>query len=266
MKKTTKIVLSIMIVLSAMIPYNTIAESSELLMQPGEYLEYEVSFMGVTLGTVKMYVEKKESINDILAHKAKAVIKSAAGIPFVELDATFNTWIDPKVSHSHKFTSNTKISEGWEFQQLDFDYPNQQYHVKKWKNKKIEQEKTIKSPRKWNDGAALFYLARNYLYHKKTVRIPTIISGDTNMTTINFSGKKESVDIDAVKYPVSCVYFNGQADWEGLYGLSGKFEGWFSDDDARVPIQAKMNVYVGKVTIELVKWKREGWTPPKGNS
>jgi len=48
----------------------------------------------------------------------------------------------------------------------------------------------------------------------------------------------------------------------GNYGLSGKFEGWFSDDDAHIPIKAKMNVYVGSVVIELVKWKRGSWNPP----
>ncbi len=72
------------------------------------------------------------------------------------------------------------------------------------------------------------------------------------------------MDIDAVNYPVKTVYFNGKAEWNGLYGLNGKFEGWFSDDDACVPIKAKMNVYVGNVNIELKSWKRKNWTPPKG--
>ena len=46
--------------------------------------------------------------------------------------------------------------------------------------------------------------------------------------------------------------------------LKGSFEGWFSDDEARIPIVSKMNVYVGNVVIELVKWKRPGWVPPRG--
>jgi len=47
--------------------------------------------------------------------------------------------------------------------------------------------------------------------------------------------------------------------------LSGKFEGWFSDDNAHIPIKALMNVYVGKILIELKSWKRTGWIPPKGS-
>jgi hypothetical protein len=48
-----------------------------------------------------------------------------------------------------------------------------------------------------------------------------------------------------------------------LYGLGGKFEGWFSADDSRVPIKARMKVYLGNINIELKKWIRTDWTPPK---
>ena len=90
-----------------------------------------------------------------------------------------------------------------------------------------------------------------------------IIKYRQSSKAINFDGKQEIVEIDAVKYPVRTKYLNGSADWTGAYGLSGKFEGWFSDDDAKIPIRAKMKVYVGSVNIELVSWKRTNWTPPK---
>jgi hypothetical protein len=45
--------------------------------------------------------------------------------------------------------------------------------------------------------------------------------------------------------------------------LTGDFEGWFSNDEARVPILAKMKVILGSITIELMRWKRAGWTPPR---
>jgi N-acetylglucosamine kinase-like BadF-type ATPase len=58
------------------------------------------------------------------------------------------------------------------------------------------------------------------------------------------------------------VYFRGNSNWTGIYGLTGAFEGWFSDDDARVPIRAKMRVYVGNVLIELVRWEAEWLDAP----
>ncbi len=245
---------------------NTISQekNNDVLMQSGEYLEYEVSFFGVRLGSIKMYVDNKDKINGVLAYKVRALIKSYDKIPFVDLDAKFESWIDPSVSFSQKFVSNYKKSDkSWAFQQLDFDYTNKKYVFRKWQDKKLEAETTIQTSRRWNDGSSLFFLSRRFLNYKKTIKIPTIIEKDTCFTTINFHGKRESIKIDAINYPVKTVYFDGVADWEGLYGLKGNFEGWFSDDEAAVPILAKMNVYVGKVNIELKKWTRAGWTPPR---
>jgi hypothetical protein len=89
--------------------------------------------------------------------------------------------------------------------------------------------------------------------------------GDTVNTVINFAGTIGKQTIDAVDYPIRTVYLNADANWTGIYGLSGRAEGWFSDDDARIPIVAKMNVYVGAVRLELVKWKRGSWQPPKAS-
>jgi hypothetical protein len=66
-----------------------------------------------------------------------------------------------------------------------------------------------------------------------------------------------------VNYPIMTTHFDGTANWTGVYGLTGSFEGWFSDDAARVPIKAKMKVYIGSVTLELQSWKRGNWQPPK---
>lgn len=249
------------------IPANqtTQAVPAEKMMQPGEYLEYEVSFMGIKLGVIKTYMESNAEYNGIPVYKTKAVMKSNDGIPFLDLNATFESWMDKSVGFSHKFTSNIKKDEKeWDFQQLEFNYTDKYYDFKKWTNNKIVEEKRIPTNRKWNDGSSLFFLSRKFTDIKKTIKVPTIINADTAMTTINFHGKKENVEIDAVNYPVRCLYFDGKADWEGVYGLKGAYEGWFSDDEASVPIMAKMNVYVGKVNIKLVKWKREGWTPPRG--
>jgi len=48
-----------------------------------------------------------------------------------------------------------------------------------------------------------------------------------------------------------------------VFGLTGGFSGQFSNDNARIPIIARMNVILGSIKVELKSWKREGWRPPK---
>ena len=59
-------------------------------------------------------------------------------------------------------------------------------------------------------------------------------------------------------------FMDGKANFIGVFGLTGGFRGWFSDDAERVPIIAKLNVLVGSVTLELKEWKHGNWNPPKG--
>ncbi len=82
-------------------------------------------------------------------------------------------------------------------------------------------------------------------------------------TEIHFQNTYEKKEVDAVNYPVGVVYFDGRADFTGIFGLTGGFEGWFSNDDARIPITAKLKVILGSVRVELTKWKRNAWTPPQ---
>lgn len=254
----------IAILLFAMLPISLFAGSKEI-MQVGERLKYEVSFLGIGLGTVEMTIKGTEKYNGSNVYLVEANIATYDGIPFVDLKAVFNAWFDQSMNFSHKFTSNTKKDANtWEYQQLLMDYDKMNLNMKIWENKNLVKEENKKLTNKINDGSSLFYLARRYTNLKRSIKVPTVIDGQLFETKLNFRDKTENVEISKVDYPIRTKYFDGQADWKGLYGLSGRFEGWFSDDEASVPILAKMNVYVGKVTIELVDWTRKGWKPPKG--
>jgi hypothetical protein len=97
------------------------------------------------------------------------------------------------------------------------------------------------------------------------LNIPTVVNEKKGNTFINFTGERTDETIDAVDYPIDLIHFEGQAGFVGVAGLTGGFEGWFSNDAARVPVIAKMKVLLGNVRIELMKWKRAGWDPPRSN-
>lgn len=235
------------------------------VLQGGEELEYEVSFLGITLGTIKMITEQQSDLNGQKVFVCKSYIDSRPGIPFIELHSIFNSWVDQSCTFSRQFVANTKESEtNWMYDKYLFDYDGGKFTAEKYMNKQLQERKEYVTKKKWNDGCSLFFTARQFLFAKRNIRIPTVMSGDTVSTTIAFTGKEESIEIDAIDYPVKTVYFNGEATWTGIYGVTGKFEGWFSNDNARIPIRAKMKLYVGNANIELVRWKRANWSPPRG--
>ncbi|HRT67501.1 MAG TPA: hypothetical protein P5216_02045, partial [Bacteroidota bacterium] len=62
---------------------------------------------------------------------------------------------------------------------------------------------------KINDGCSLLFFARQYVDLGKTIYVPTFIDAPYD-TKLNFSGKRESIKIDAIPYPVRTIYFNGK--------------------------------------------------------
>jgi len=233
---------------------------------PGEVIEYEVSFMGIKLGNITITSENVIDFKGKKVAKAKAEMKSNPGIPFVSLHAFFDSWMDTRLTHSYEFVGSTKGDENiWEKETFYMDYDNKMITYEKKVSNVVQETKPIPFDKKVVDGCALFFLARQFTDLKKTIKVPTVIATGLSYTNLNFHGTKSEVKIPSVKYPVKTLYFDGKAEWEGVYGLKGYFKGWFSDDEARVPIKAQMNVYVGNVDIELVKWKRGSWQPPKAN-
>jgi hypothetical protein len=241
---------------------------SQEMAYPGEELFYEVSFLGVKLGSIMIITVSQEKLDGKPVYKTKGYIDTYKGIPFVDMHTIFESWIDTSFAFSHKFNGHwkDKSDDGrviWDFDELLFDYKNGQIKAAKWKEDDNFFRKTFKTNKKWNDGLSLFFFARRFSGISRGIRVPTIMDKDTVSTTINFRSKRENVEIDAVKYPIKTVYLDGTANWTGIYGLKGYFQGWFSDDEAHIPIRAKMNVYVGNINIELVSWKRGDWVPPK---
>ena len=172
-----------------------------------------------------------------------------------------NDWI---IVYSEKFNSKVKQSENsWKYEYYNVENNKKQVTYEQYLDKDLQVKTEHKFDNRVLDGLALFFFARQFTDIKRTVKVPTLMNNSISNTNLNFHGKKESAKINAVDYPIRCLYFDGRADWEGIYGLKGYFQGWFSDDDARVPIRALMNVYVGNIDIQLVKWKRGDWQPPR---
>jgi hypothetical protein len=255
----------IFIGLFLLINFNLLAQDKKTIFFPGEEIEYRVSFMGINLGTIKITSKDYVDYEGKKIPSALAEMRSAQGIPFVDLHAFFESWFSTGINYSEKFNSKVKQSENsWTYEYYNVDNNKKQVTYEQY----LDKDLLIKTEHKFDnrvlDGLALFFFARQFTDIKRTVKVPTLMNNSISNTNLNFHGKKESAKINAVDYPVRCLYFDGRADWEGIYGLKGYFQGWFSDDDARVPIRALMNVYVGNIDIQLVKWKRGDWQPPRG--
>jgi hypothetical protein len=234
------------------------------VLLPQEELVYNVRYGFIDLGQVRIRTYATEQVNDSPAYRAKAYIDSYSGVPFVDLHATFESWIDPGM-FSRKFIGKSKDGKTWDYARYYFEYPEHRVLIESGKRDTvIDTRDTLGIEGHVQDGLSLFFYARDRLRSGRKDVIPCVVTEKKVTTSIDFSNDRTTAEVDAVDYPIDVIAFEGTADFVGIFGLTGDFEGWFSNDDARVPIMAKMKVILGSITIELMEWKREGWTPPRG--
>jgi hypothetical protein len=219
-------------------------------IEVGEDITYVVKYLMFEIGEIRLKVIKEETSGKDTLYTAIAYIDSYLGIPFVDLHQIYETKFDSKQT-SHYF-KGTILSKDTTFTEYKFDS----------KEKKIIDSSAVYD-RLYQDGLSLFYFARMRTGKKATVNAPCFINEKYEKTYINFYDKVEDKSIDAVDYDIACVRLDGETEFRGIFGLTGYFEGWFSNDDQAVPIIAKMQVIIGSITLELKEWKKKDWSPPK---
>ncbi|MBU2446804.1 MAG: DUF3108 domain-containing protein [Bacteroidetes bacterium] len=230
----------------------------------GEDLTYEVRYTFIKIGEIKIKTLRKFIKDGNEVYETRAYIDSYDGLPFVDLHSIYNSQVTEKFL-SEMFIGLDKHKIGWRFTKYDFDYKKRSIFVQKGfkDNWKVDFEENVSFSENLQDGLSLFFFARGNTRQKKTYDIPTYLNETTTLTTINFYNKSEPVKIDALDYDIDCVKIDGLVRFTGIFGLTGNLEGYFSNDEASVPIKATMKVIIGNINIELKKWNRNDWQPPR---
>lgn len=233
-------------------------------MQVGEEITYIVRYSFIKLGEVKLRINEKKSKNGKTIYKTKAFIDSYPGIPFVSLHQIYESDFNQN-QYAEYFRATEKEKNYVKFTEYNFEYEKKRLKVKKGKFNpyQIWTDSTTSLNKYYQDGLSLFYYARMNTGISKKVNVPCFVTEAFENTKINFYDKVEPIKIDAVDYDIACVRLDGSTDFVSVYGLTGNFEGWFTNDKYAVPTIAKMKVIIGNVTLELKEWRKGKWTPPK---
>lgn len=246
----------------------TLGSAEPTFVQVGEELEYAVSYSFFSIGTVSFRILDKGVRNGRSIFKATAVIESNPSLNWLkEVHIRFYGEIDDSV-FSHYWVSRDSSASSIDYHTLTFDYADsemvyQRGYIYPSGEQKVERLDTIHVTHPGQDGLSLFFYAREHAREKKEETVPVFIDDKEKNAHINFQDKIEDADIDAVDYPVETVFLDGRADFEGVVGMTGGFRGWFSNDVARIPILARLNVWIGSIKVQLKSWKRPGWQPPR---
>ena len=231
-------------------------------IEVGEEYTYLVKYAFLNLGEVKTKIFAKEKLHGKTIYKAIAYIDSYKGLPLVDLHQTFESWFDSKL-HPVFFQSYLFGDTDTTYTKYFFEDENRIHVIKgNLSGSETSLDTTIKVDGIFYDGLTLLYAARYNFDSLNSITLPCFIAEDTSTTFVNYYPEEEEISIDVVGYNIGSIKLDGEATFAGVFGLTGYFEGWFSDDEHRVPLSANLQVMIGNVTLELIDWKNKKWQPP----
>jgi tetratricopeptide (TPR) repeat protein len=227
-------------------------ELTPLLLNSGEKLVYDVSYGFFSLGTLTIEITDTVNYRGHSCYVVEYFIDSAEGIPFIDLHHKYQTYLDKKKMTAWKSIGITDNSDGINRRAAVLD--SREHLMKTYMmftdGRLCYNESPL--PDETVDAMSLLFYARQMVKNKVSGTVTTVIQGEYKTADIFYRKEKETIEIIDKDYNAETVY--AKANFTGLAGMTGDVWGWFIGE-TRVPAIGKAQIFLGKVTLELVQWK-----------
>ncbi|MEI7481505.1 MAG: DUF3108 domain-containing protein [Elusimicrobiota bacterium] len=218
-----------------------------------ERLEYEIYWGLINVGSAYLQIDKMVTIDGRTAYHIISGAKSAAFINnFYTVNDINESWMDIRDLYSFGYYKG--IHEGHHFfnEWVIFDNAAKTFHGEKMGKSKIAApvEGTLEGP--VNDVLSALYLVRTMDLSSGTSREITINTKRNWRMNVKFRKReKESTAYGKFK----CVLVEPQLGDDGLFVAKKgkKMLVWITDDELRLPLILKAEIFIGSVTAKLVK-------------
>ncbi len=243
------------------------ASGGEPIIQPGEVVVFEASYLFFKLGTVKFELLGKQDCRGVPAYRLRAFIDSYSGIPFVDIHAVYETWADARTLTCLATSNDQEEGDDWVHTNYVFNYHARTLEWEQSVKGVITKQVKLPLDTTYADGLSFFYYVRRISGisdgRKLTMTIPIVSDTNRSSVTLTFNEGRDPCDVTAFDYPIESERMSGHINFKGTFGVTGDFVGWISADSAEVPLRADLKVLLGSIVVKLKGIEREGWVPPR---
>ncbi len=240
-------------------PYQDLPASTAPAASPlpgltaGETLEYSISWGGIHVGRSYLRIEKAVEISSRPAWHIVSEARSGSFLAnFYRVDDRNESWMDAADLHSYGYYK--KISEGKHFfnEWAVFDSAAGKFYGTKMNRKRQVStfEGVLEKP--VNDVlSAVYRLRAMTLEPGKSVEMD--VNTKKNWRLNIQAGKREKIKTDFGKR--QCILFEPKVGEEGLFVAKAgrRMLVWITDDELKLPMVLKAEIFIGSVTAKLVK-------------
>ena len=222
----------------------------------GEYISYRVHYGFINAGEALIQVDDKlYMINNKVCHKA-SVVGSTTG-PFdmaMRIRDSWATYLDTINRIPLRAVRDIAENKYRLREYTNYDYKNNQVTVER--EGSTTPAICYKVPTDVQDVVSGFFYLRNVDFSKKkfgdTISINAFLEDRVYLFKVKYSGKEK---LDTKLGDINCLRLNPVMEKNGLFESGNSIRFWISDDLNKIPIRIEADMWVGKVAMDIKKYK-----------
>lgn len=224
-----------------------VSHAGEIAFEPGERLEYAVSYGPVPAGSLELEIVDLTSYEGRPAYHFASEVKSNRAVSYIyEIASKEEAWLDAEELYSLRYTRESVEND----RSHDRDYTFDQE-----RNLRVEPDGETKpaSPRAVDQLSMIYYLRLLPYDQGARFTLRNQADPDDNPITVRVV-KKERLKVPAGTFETWVVEL-GLATDSGVFKKGSDNRIWFTADERRVPVKLASKIGLGSFQAELVKYQ-----------
>jgi hypothetical protein len=222
-----------------------------------ERMQYVVSYLGIRIGTVEVLnrIGGDAEVDETLIR-----LRTFSGVPFLSVyteffsrrgedgyfvtsttfDRSRNQWAYYHASRIDG-TSDILVDRGYmdresgEIYDVEIDTLQPGFHV--------------------HDPLSFLSILRDSAHMHEPYMLDILIDREIEKINIDPSGSIDVISVRAFRNQTPAYHVDGVIEFEGIHGLSRKYQVWIGADERRIPLHARVRIGIGSVKIELEEYE-----------
>ena len=229
-------------------PENFVKYNYEI--DPNEKLNYMVEFGFITLGWMKVRLEKEMIINGKKVYHMVFYIDSNPSFDFlISIHPIYESYIDAETLSAVRSRLYTPAGEENLIRMYYFNYEKNIFNSYAVKNDGRYEFLIKDLPSAAQDATSMLYLARGLVSNKISGTTVVVVNEKFKYAIIKYLDEIEEVEIN--DNDVEALKIFAQAKFSGIAGMNGDAFGWFSTNNQSVPLQGEIEIIVGSITVRV---------------
>ncbi|MCC5944414.1 MAG: DUF3108 domain-containing protein [Bernardetiaceae bacterium] len=229
---------------------------AERKLSRGETVKYIARYGFLNAGESVVHIDKNTHyINGYACHKIDVTGKTIGVGSVVKVDDLWRSYVDMRTYQPVKFYRNINEAKYHREESVIFDKKTNQAKVRFKVNDKPEKEEIHKIPSQVEDLISGYFFLRSVDYDKmkpnEIVKLDAFFQNKVYDFEVRYVGREQ---IKTKVGKMNAIVLSPIMPENGMFSGENAIKMWVSDDEFRVPIKIRADMFIGGVVIEIKEY------------